>query len=125
VTRFVGVRNLSLARRGRVCGPIHGGGLWWSRPEDKVVYVGAVRRWDRVSWSRALVANHRILTSHFRPTRLCRAAEFKRYVADKTYLMRLKNDRSFRLIDIIATMKSSAWGTEYEHGNSSLVPTGR
>jgi hypothetical protein len=41
---------------------------------------------------------------------------------DETYLMRLKNGHNVRLLDIT---NFAAWETEYEHGTSSLVLTGR
>jgi len=40
---------------------------------------------------------------------------------DETYLMRLKNGHSFRLLGIT---NFAAWETEYEHGNFSLVLSG-
>ena len=43
-------------------------------------------------------------------------------IEDEMYLMRLKYGDSFRLLDIT---NFAAWETEYEHGNSSLVLTGR
>jgi len=41
---------------------------------------------------------------------------------DETFLMRLKNDYSYQTLRHYVF---AAWEMEYEHGNSSLVLTGR
>jgi hypothetical protein len=45
-----------------------------------------------------------------------------RQFEDETYLMRLKNGHSFRLLE---TTNFAAWEVEYDYGISSLVLPGR